>query len=315
MWVESVPNFSEGRREKVLQEIAQAASIPGVKVLGMEGDYDHNRAVMTLVGEGHHVITALFRAAAVAVREIDLRAHRGVHPRIGAVDVIPIIPLGATTMAQAVQLSRDLGEQLGRELGLPVYLYEHSASQAGHHNLADVRRGEFEGLAARIGQDPPDFGPHCPHRSAGAVALGARGPLIAFNILLSTDDMAVAKNVAKAVRGSSGGMRGVKALPMDTASRGRVQVSLNFVDYPQSSLPRTVEMVRREAARYGVAVVSTELIGLMPIGALLETAQYYLQQPGLSLHQMLEWELLSALPHSDFPEIAGGKNSKSGDAE
>jgi glutamate formiminotransferase len=302
MWVESVPNFSEGRREQVLQHIARAADISGVKVLGMEGDPDHNRAVMTIAGEGQAVVEALFRSAQIAAAEIDLRGHQGTHPRMGSIDVIPIIPLGGTPMAEAVSLAQRLGQRLGEEMGIPVYLYEQSATKPSHRNLADVRRGGFEGLTARLAQDPPDFGPPVPHPSAGAVAVGARAPLIAFNIFLNTQDLTVAQEIARAVRGSNGGLAGVKALAMNTVAQGHVQVSLNLVDYPKSSLPRAVELVRQEATRSGVAIVRTELVGMMPLQALLETAQYYLQQPALSMEQILEWELVSAVSEANPAE-------------
>ncbi|POB11916.1 glutamate formimidoyltransferase [Sulfobacillus sp. hq2] len=295
MWIECVPNFSEGRRLDVMQAIAEAAASAGARVLGMEGDYDHNRSVLTLAGETATVEEAVLRAAFVAVSQIDLRRHVGTHPRMGAIDVIPFIPLEGTNMADAVQAAQRVGERLGRELGLPVYLYEHAATIPQRRNLADVRRGEFEGLAARMSSDVPDYGPSSPHPSAGAVAVGARRPLIAFNVFLNTTDIQVAQAVAKAVRNSSGGLAGVKALAMDTVSQGQVQVSLNLVDYPKTSLPRAVEMVRQEAQQYGVSVARTELVGLMPVQALLDTARYYLQQPDLTLERILEWQLMEQI--------------------
>lgn len=274
-----------------MRAIASAAQIPGVKVLGMEGDRDHNRSVLTLAGESGALVEAVFQAAATAAAQIDLRRHAGTHPRMGAVDVVPFIPLEGATMDDAVGAARQLGHRVGEELGIPVYLYERAASNPFHRNLADVRRGQFEGLAERLAADLPDYGPAVPHASAGAVAIGARLPLIAFNVFLNTADIRVAQAVARNVRHSGGGLSGVKALAMDTVSQGQVQVSLNLVDYPRTALPRAVEMVRQEALQYGVSVARTELVGMMPIQALLDTARYYLQQPHLSMAQVLEWSL------------------------
>jgi glutamate formiminotransferase len=295
MWVECVPNFSEGRRREVLQGLLAAAAVPGVRVLGLSADPDHNRAVLTLAGEGEAVLEAVFRASRLAVAEIDLRQHRGTHPRIGAVDVVPFVPLGGTPMSACVELARQLGRRLGEELQLPVYLYERAATRPDRQNLADVRRPQFEGLAAWF-EDPahrPDFGPPRPHPTAGAAAVGARPPLVAFNVFLDTQEVDVAKRVARAVRGSNGGLRGVKALAMDTETRGRVQVSMNLVDPGRTGLATALDMVRREAARYGVAVTGTELVGFVPLDALVQAAQYTLQLHGLSRNHVLEWALLA----------------------
>ena len=291
MWVECIPNFSEGSDRKVLERILTAAEGNGARVLGFEGDIDHNRAVMTLAGDGEAVLQAVFAAASVAVTEIDLTRQSGTHPRLGAVDVVPFVPLGATPMAYAVDLAERLGRRMGEELAVPVYLYEQAATRPERKNLAEVRRGQFEGLAARMLHDPSEFGPQSPHPTAGAVAVGARLPLIAFNVFLTAEELEIARAVARAVRGSSGGLVGVKALAMDTVHRGRVQVSLNLIDYPTTTLPAAIEMVRREAGRYGVAIAHTELIGLMPAQAMVDSLRYYLQLPNFEAEQVVELAL------------------------
>lgn len=290
-WLECVPNFSEGNRPEVMEALADAAAQNGVKVLGTSSDPDHNRSVLTFAGPAVRVVRAAVAAARVAVAAIDMRVQRGIHPRMGAVDVIPLIPLAPATMEDAAAAAAELGRSLSEELGLPVYLYAQSATTPAHRRLADVRRGEFEGLTQKMLQDPPDFGLPAPHPSAGAVAVGARGPLIAFNVYLATEDVAVAREVARRVRGSSGGLVGVQALGLDTVHQGMVQVSMNLVDYPATTLPAVMEMVRREAAQLGVLVARSELVGLMPAQALLDTARYYLQLPRLQADEVLEWTL------------------------
>lgn len=291
MWVESIPNFSEGNNIVTLQKILEAASQDDVKVLGLEGDVDHNRSVLTVAGEGEAVLGAIFETIKVALQHIDLTHQVGTHPRLGAVDVVPFVPLGTTPMSYAIDLARRLGEQVASELGLPVYLYEHAARQPERKNLADVRRGQFEGLAHRMAEDPPDFGPPRPHPTAGAAIIGARWPLIAFNVFLNTEELAVAQRIAKAVRGSSGGLIGVKALAMDTVHRGRVQVSMNLVDYPKTTLPKALELVRREAGRYGVLVAHSELVGFLPAQAVIDTVQYYLQLADFDAAHVVELAL------------------------
>lgn len=291
MWVECVPNFSDGVDSLVLSRLREACRLPQVKVLGLEGDADHNRSVLTMVGPGEAVQEAAFRLTQVAVDMIDLRKQKGVHPRMGAVDVIPFIPLFNTPMTYAIDCARRLGERIGQELSVPVYLYEQAATTPGRKNLADVRRGEFEGLPGRMANDPPDFGPSRPHPTAGAVAVGARRPLIAFNVYLNTQDLSIADRVAKAVRGSSGGLVGVKAMAMDTVQKGRVQVSMNLVDYPKTRLPQALELIRQEAHRYGVSVSDTELVGFMPIQAVVDTVRQYLQLHDFSPDDILEMAL------------------------
>ncbi len=294
-WIEAVPNFSEGKDRQVLAALVKAGEAGGAVVLGIDADGDHNRSVLTLVGTGDAVMAALLATSRLAVERIDLRRHQGVHPRMGAVDVIPLIPMGDTPMATTIELSRELGRRLADEFGLPVYLYDQSATKANHRQLADVRRGGFSRLGERLKDDPPDYGPARPHPTAGAVAVGARLPLIAFNCYLGTTDVAVARRIATTVRASGGGLIGVRALGLDTSPEaGAVQVSMNLVDYPRTSLPVAVEMVRREAARWGTAVVRTELVGKMPLTALFDTARYYLRLPDLQENDVVELNLLSA---------------------
>ncbi len=296
---ECVPNFSEGRRPEILDALRKAAEVPEVAILGMEGDPDHNRAVMTLVGPAEPLSEAVFRAMRIAVESIDLNQHRGTHPRIGAADVIPFVPWRNATMDEAVGLAHALGRRVGDELGLPVFFYGYAALSPARINLFEVRRGEFEGLAMRMSREAPDFGPTAPHPTAGAAAIGARNVLIAFNVYLHTQNLTVARRVARAVRGTSGGLVGVKALAMDTKSRGWVQVSMNLIDYRTTSLPQALEMVRREAARYGVAVAETEVVGLMPYVALEDAVRYYLQMPGFERRRVLETAMGDADHHSN----------------
>lgn len=306
MWLECIPNFSEGRNPVVLDEMLHAAQATGVKVLGFEGDRDHHRSVMTMAGEGEMIIEAMMAIARVATKRINLNAHQGVHPRMGAIDVVPFVPLGETPMSYAVEVAHKLGERLASELRLPIYFYEEAARDPSRQNLADIRRGQFEALTAKMAQWPPDIGPIAPHPTAGATAVGARRPLIAFNVVLNTDDMTVARAVARAVRGSSGGLKGVKALAMDTSpSLGKVQVSMNLVDYPQTTLPQALEMVRQEASRFGVMIAETELVGFLPLQALIDSAHYYWGLRHLTPHQVLEMALFDG----NSPFVKKGWNS------
>ena len=287
--VECVPNFSEGRRREIIDEIVGAlASVDGVRVLDVQSDADHNRSVVTMVGEPEAVEEAAFRGIQRAARLIDMDQHQGEHPRMGATDVVPFVPIAGVTMADCVEMARCLGERVGRELFIPVYLYEEAASRPERRNLADVRRGEYEGLKVEIETDPhraPDFGP-ARMGKAGATAIGARPPLVAFNVYLNTDDVAIAQAIARAVRYSSGGLRYVKALGL--LVEGRAQVSMNLTDYRQTPIYRVVEMIRREAARYGLTVASSEVVGLIPNEALVDAARFYLQLDGFSPDQILE---------------------------
>lgn len=296
--IECVPNFSEGRRKEIIEQIVVAmTSVAGVTLLDQEMDANHHRSVITFVGDAQAVEEAAFRGCAKAAELIDLDVHRGEHPRMGATDVIPFIPISGATQQDCVNIARRLGERVGRELGIPVYLYEDAATKEANRNLADVRRGEYEGLKAEIETNParaPDFGPRKLGK-AGAVAIGARFPLIAYNINLGTRDLSIAKAIAKAVRFSSGGLRYVKALGIDLADRGLVQVSMNMTKYDETPLFRAFELVRREAGRYGVPIVESEIVGLVPQQALLDVAEYYLQLARFSRRQVLEVRLQEAL--------------------
>ena len=290
--VECVPNFSEGRRQKVIDAIVAAiGSLAGAKVLDVKADADHNRTVVTFVGGPEGVEEAAFRGIAKAAELIDMEAHQGEHPRVGAADVIPFVPIQGVTMDECVAMAARLGARVGTELEIPVYLYEAAATSPDRRNLADVRRGEYEGLKQEIGFNParePDFGPRRMGK-AGATIIGARPPLIAFNVYLTTDDVSVAKRIARAVRHSSGGLRYAKALGL--LVEGRAQVSMNLTDYRRTPIHRVMEMIHREAARYGVGVSSSEIIGLVPQRALLDAALYYLQLDDFVPEQVLESRL------------------------
>jgi glutamate formiminotransferase len=314
--VECVPNFSEGRdAEKVRRIVSTIASVPGVVVLDHGMDADHHRSVVTYAGEPSAVIEAARRAAEVAVSTIDLTRHQGAHPRIGALDVLPFIPLRGVTMAECVALAKQAGELIARQLNVPVYLYEEAATRPDRADLANVRRGEFEGLRTAIESDPtrqPDFGPPRLHPTAGAVAVGARSLLIAYNINLATDDLLVAKKIARAIRGRDGGLRYVKALGLPLEKRRQVQVSINLVRYQATPLHRVFEMVRREAERYGVAIAGSEIIGLLPRAALEASAEYYLQIENFSSESILEERLHAALAAKEGPVILRANEASQG---
>lgn len=277
--VECVPNFSEGRRSDVIAAIVEAIDSVPVYRLDISSDADHNRTVITFAGEPDTVLEAAFRSIQTAAQHIHLDDHAGQHPRMGAADVVPFVPLRDASMDLCVMLAHRLGERVGRELEVPVYFYEAAARRPERRNLADVRRGGYEALKAEIGINPahePDEGP-ARVGPAGAVLIGARGPLIAFNVYLDTDQVEVAQAVALAVRESGGGLRFVKALGLSVG--GRAQVSINVIDYRQTSLFTILEAVKVEAARQGAAVVETEIVGLVPQSALVNTALAYLQLP------------------------------------
>jgi len=294
--VECVPNFSEARRPRVVEAIMEAVqSVAGVILLDRHSDLDHNRTVLTFVGEPQAVAEAAFRAIATAAELIDLNQHRGEHPRIGATDVVPFVPIRGVTMQECVELARQLGKRVGEELGIPVYLYEEAATRPERKNLENLRRGEYEGLKVEIETNPdrqPDFGP-ARLGSAGATVIGARPFLIAYNIYLTTDDVSIAKKIAKVIRHSSGGLRFVKALGL--LVEGRAQVSMNLTDFHQTAIHTVQELVRREAARYGVAIHHSELVGLIPQEALIDSAVWYLQLDQFEAEQILERRLEAAL--------------------
>ncbi len=293
--VECVPNFSEGRRPDVIAQIIDAIrGVPGVRVLDHSADPSHNRAVVTFIGEAGPVKEAAFRGAARAAELINMEEHRGAHPRIGAADVIPFIPIGETTMEECVVLARELGARLGDELGIPVYLYEDAATRPERKNLPQVRKGEYEGLKEAIAQPGrrPDFGPDRLHPTAGATAVGARPPLVAYNINLGTADVAVAKAIAKSIRGSSGGYPSIKALGVMIEDRGVAQVTINVCNFREVSLQRVFETVKSEASRYGVSVIGSEVVGLLPVEALIDAAAFYLRLENFTPDQVLENRLL-----------------------
>lgn len=299
---ECVPNFSEGRdAERIEQIVAPARAVPGVTVLDVERNADHNRCVISLVGEGDALLDAVFRMMTIATRMIDLNVHRGEHPRMGATDVVPFVPLGASTMQDAIRLAEKLGARVAKELGVPVYLYAAAAKRPERTDLAKVREGQFEGLREIIATDPtraPDFGEAKLHPTAGAVAIGARAVLIAYNAYLTTPDVAVAKRIAKSVRARDGGLPEVKALGFEIRERNRAQVSMNLTDYRVTPIHRALEAVRREALRYGVGVEESEIVGLVPEDALFDAAEYYLQLHSFDRAAILERKVRSV-------EVAG----------
>ncbi|MCC6178624.1 MAG: glutamate formimidoyltransferase [Chloroflexi bacterium] len=296
--VECVPNFSEGRRTAVIQTIRDtAAAVPGVTVLDLHSDPAHNRMVLTFVGSPDSVAEAAFRCAGRAAQLIDLTAHTGTHPRIGATDVIPFVPVTGVTMADCVALAQRVGARLGTELEIPVYLYANAARRPERRRLPDVRRGQFEGLRAAIETDPdraPDFGPSR-LGTAGATAVGARAFLVAYNINLATSDLALAKEIAKAVRESSGGMPAVQALGMPTPDPNVVQVSMNLLDTAVTPMHVVFEAVQARAAARGVAIAESELVGLLPLDALVATGRHFLKAEAFERQSVLEARLLHVL--------------------
>lgn len=277
--VECVPNISEGRNANTIAACVDAvASVDGVKVLNFTSDYDHNRSVITFIGSPESIEEAAVRLCKKAAELIDLTKHKGEHPRMGAVDVVPFIPVKNVTMAECVDIAKRVGKRFFDEAHVPVYLYENAATAAHRRNLADVRRGQFEGLSekTRLPEWIPDFGSGF-HPTAGVSIVGARQFLIAFNIELSTSDVQIAKNIAKIIRQSNGGLACVKALGLMLHEKNTAQVSINMTDYNTTPLYRVVELVRTEAKRYGVHITGTELIGLSPMKAFIDTAEYYLQ--------------------------------------
>jgi len=295
--VECVPNFSEGQRAEVMDAIQAAAeSVRGITLLDRHADAAHNRMVLTLAGPPGPVAEAAFRAVSRAAELIDLSTHRGVHPRIGAADVVPFVPIGSTSMQLCVELAQRVGRRIAAELDLPVYLYAEAATRPDRHRLPELRRGEYEYFSTRIGEDPrlvPDFGP-ARIGPAGAVAVGARPPLVAYNITLDTPDLNIARSIASTIRESSGGLPAVQARGFRTARPGIVQVSMNLLDLRRTPLHVVFERVRREAERHGVAVLESELVGLMPADALVELGRDYLRFGRLEASAVLETRLLEA---------------------
>jgi glutamate formiminotransferase len=292
--IECVPNISEGRRRDVVAGIVDAVrGVPGVRVLDFSSDASHNRSVLTLAGEAAPLKAAVLTLFEAATKAIDLRSHTGEHPRLGAVDVVPFVPIEGVTMEECVALAKDTAEAVAQRFQVPVYLYEDAASSPARRNLEDIRRGEFEGLVAKMAKPEwtPDYGPATPHESAGAAVIGARMPLIAYNINLATNRLDVAKKIAAAIRHSSGGFRFVKAMGIALEERGIVQVSMNLTNYEKTPIFRVFDVVKREAARYGVNVLESEIVGLVPAAALVSTAEYLLQLERFDPKQVLETKL------------------------
>jgi glutamate formiminotransferase / formiminotetrahydrofolate cyclodeaminase len=293
--IECIPNFSEARRPEIIDRIVAAIqSVADVKLLDRSSDLDHNRTVLTFAGSPAGVEEAAFRAIQTAAELIDLDQHTGEHPRIGATDVVPFVPLSGASIEDCIAIAQRLGERVGKELGIPVYLYEAAATKPERVNLENIRRGQYEALKAEIESDPnrkPDYGPGKLPK-AGATVIGARAPLIAFNVYLTTDDVSIAKRIAKAVRHSTGGLRFVKGLGL--LVDGRAQVSMNLTDFHQTPIARVVEFIRREAQRYGVGVHHSELVGLIPQEALVDAAVWYTQLDQFSPEQILESRLYAS---------------------
>ena len=292
--IESIPNVSEGRRPDVVERLARAIrDTPGVRLLDHSSDSSHNRSVFTLAGEAAALKQATLALFDAAVNAIDLRQHRGEHPRLGAVDVVPFVPIEGVTMADCVALAKEVGAAVAERFGVPVYLYEEASTNPARKNLEDIRRGEFEGLQTKMASAgwAPDFGPSAPHPSAGASVIGARMPLIAYNINLNTDRLDVAKKIAAAVRHSGGGLRFVKAMGVKLDDRNLAQVSMNLTNYEKTPIFRAFEMVKREAERYGVSILESEIVGLVPSAALMGAAEFYLQLERFSEDQVLEKKL------------------------
>lgn len=289
--MECVPNFSEGRNREVVEAIvAPFRADERVKLLDVRMDEDHNRSVVTVIGEPEALRDAVVAAMGVAVEKIDLRSHRGQHPRMGAADVVPFIPVRNCTIEDARRIADEVARTAAERYDLPVFLYEKSATAPHRENLASVRKGEFEGMAEkmRLPEWQPDYGPHAPHPTAGVSAVGARMPLIAYNINLDTDNVEIAKKIAHSIRHINGGFRYCKALGLMLDERRIAQVSINLTDFTQTPIFRVFETVRLEAQRYGVNILGSEIVGMVPMQALIDSAEYYLRLEGFASTQVLE---------------------------
>jgi glutamate formiminotransferase / formiminotetrahydrofolate cyclodeaminase len=312
--VECIPNFSEARRPEVVDQIVAAVeSVNEVSLLDRSSDNDHNRTVLTFAGPPQAVAEAAFRAIKIAGELINLDEHSGEHPRIGATDVVPFVPIADVSMEECVALARDLGRRVGSELHIPVYFYEYAAMRPERTNLENIRKGQYEGLKAEAGIDPdrePDEGPRI-IPTAGATVIGARDPLVAFNVYLTTNDVSIAQKISKAVRHSSGGLRYVKA--MGILVDGRAQVSMNLTNFRKTPVARVMEMIRREAQRYGVAIHHSELVGLIPQEAVVDAAVWYTQLDQFEKDQILETRLYAAQEKADFLDaLAAGTPTPGG---
>ena len=297
--IECVPNFSEGRRQDVIDEIVNCfKGKRGVYLLDHRADEDHNRLVVSLVGAPAPIQEALLEAAKVALKHIDMNAHQGGHPRIGAVDVVPFTPIKGITMEECIELAHNFGERYYKETGIPVYFYEDAALRTERKRLEVIRKGQYEVLKDEAKTNPdrkPDVGEACLHPTAGATVIGARKFLVAFNVNLNTSDVNIAKKIATTVRASTGGFCHVKGIGLALEERGITQLSMNLVDYEKNSLYRVLEMIRMEAKRWGVDVIETEVYGMIPVNAILESAAYYLQIAGFDPEQVLELRLLELM--------------------
>ena len=293
--VECVPNFSEGQRAEVIDAIIdEARAVPGVKVLDYSSDPDHNRTVLTFVGDPQSAKKAAFACCAKAAQLIDMEKHKGGHPRVGATDVIPFIPVADVTMEECVTLAHELGKEIAEKLSIPVFFYEAAAKRPSMKALPDVRKGEYEGLkeAIKTPERAPDEGPQAMHPTAGATVVGARPFLVAYNINLGTSDVSIAKKIAQTIRAAKGGYVNCRAIGLMLDDRGIAQVSINMTDYTATPLHRVFETVKSEAARYGVNVVGSEIIGLTPMQALVDAACFYLRVEDFKREQVLEARLL-----------------------
>lgn len=294
--VECVPNFSEGRDlEKVEKIVDEFRKVDGVTLLDYSSDSDHNRSVVTVIGEPEKVKESVINAIKVATELIDMSTHEGAHPRMGATDVVPFTPVSDITMEECIEIAKEVGAAIG-EMGIPVYLYEDAASKPERKNLADVRKGQYEAFFDKIQEDgwEPDFGPREMNKKSGATAVGARVTLVAFNVNLDTPDVEIANAIAKKVRFIGGGLRFVKGIGLEVKERNITQVSMNLVNYEKSRVYQAYEMVKMEAKRYGVNVVGTEVIGTIPMKALIDVAEYYLQIENFDISQILEKRLLDS---------------------
>ncbi len=298
-WVESVPNFSEGKNREVLEKIVKCCEkYERVWIVNWSMDKDHNRSVVTMVGDPEQMVEALFDMTKTAASLIDLRSHSGEHPRMGATDVIPLIPLKNIDYDECVEYSKKLGERIGEELRIPVYLYEKSTKTRERKNLANIRKGQFEGFSEKIMNEKwkPDFGPtDAIHPSAGVVAIGVREFLIAYNVNLGTDNLDIASNIAKIVRSKTGGFRYVKAMGVALKEKGMVQVSMNLTNFKRTSIYRVFELIKIEAKKYGVPVMGSEIVGLVPLQAITDTVDYYLGLESFDMSRVIEYQLMEIL--------------------
>ncbi len=293
--IECVPNFSEGRDNAKIETIVDPfRQAQGVKLLDCQSDEDHNRTVVTVAGDPGKVKQAMVKSIALAVELIDMRKHKGQHPRMGSVDVVPFIPIKGIEMTEAVAISKEVAKEIAEKLDLPVFLYEASSPTPHRKNLSNIRKGEFEKMAEKLKTPEwqPDYGPAHPHKTAGVTAVGARMPLVAFNVNLDTNNIDIANRIAKKIRHINGGLRYCKAIGVEIKTRGIVQVSMNMTDYTQTALYRSFELIKIEAKQYGVNIVGSEIVGLLPMEALIDTAVYYMGIENFDMKQVLESRLM-----------------------